>query len=214
MDEPLVLAENAGRSFGRGSTATQALRHATCAIYPGDRIALTGPSGSGKSTLLHLLGGLDVPTSGSVTGQARGAADLRPGRVVDVFQGPSSCLPCRSWKTSACRSCCEGSPTSEASGQRRTALGLFGLDHLRDKLPEEISGGQAQRVAIARAWPSVPCWSSRTSRRVSSIRRRPWRDSRACSPRSTTSALPSSLRRTTRGRGAAATRLVDARRTT
>src|SRR5947208_9277149 len=94
MDEPLVLAENVSRRFGVGPAATVALQRATCAIYPGDRIALTGPSGSGKSTLLHLLGGLDRPSSGIVSWPWFGArANLRPGRVVDVFQGPSLLPP-------------------------------------------------------------------------------------------------------------------------
>ena len=152
MDEPLVLAENAARSFGRGSTATQALRHASCAIYPGERIALTGPSGSGKSTLLHLLGGLDTPTSGTVAWPWLGSRQgLRPGRVVDVFQGPSLLPPLSVLDNVRLPLLLLGIAESEASEAALDALGMFELEHLRHKLPEEISGGQAQRVAIARA---------------------------------------------------------------
>src|SRR3954452_12170641 len=94
MDEALVVAKAVSRTFGTGPVATIALREATCAIFPGDRIALTGPSGSGKSTLLHLLGGLDLPTSGVVSWPGLGSRQqLRPGRVVDIFQGPSLLPP-------------------------------------------------------------------------------------------------------------------------
>jgi ABC-type lipoprotein export system ATPase subunit len=152
MDEPLVLAEDVGRCFGSGAAATEALRHATCAIYPGDRIALTGPSGSGKSTLLHLLGGLDTPTSGVVTWPGLGPRDtLRPGRVVDVFQGPSLLPPLSVLANVELPLVLLGITEAEAEDAALDALDLFGLERLRDKLPEEISGGQAQRVAIARA---------------------------------------------------------------
>ena len=152
MDEPLVLAENVGRHFGSGTAATEALRHATCAIYPGDRIALTGPSGSGKSTLLHLLGGLDTPTRGSVTWPGLGPREaLRPGRVVDVFQGPSLLPPLAVLDNVRFPLLLLGIAEEEATAAATAALSLFELDPLRDKLPEEISGGQAQRVAIARA---------------------------------------------------------------
>lgn len=152
MDEPLVLAENVGRRFGSGAAATEALRHATCAIYPRDRIALTGPSGSGKSTLLHLLGGLDTSTTGVVTWPGLGAREtLRPGRVVDVFQGPSLLPPLTVLDNVCFPLVLLGIAENEATEAALDSLILFGLEPLRDKLPEEISGGQAQRVATARA---------------------------------------------------------------
>ena len=152
MAEPLVRAEDVSRRFGSGPAATEALSHATCAIYPGDRIALTGPSGSGKSTLSHLLGGLDTPTAGTVSWPGLGRReDLRPGRVVDVFQGPSLLLPLSVLENVRLPLLLEGIAETGADEAALTALGAFGLEHLRDKLPEEVSGGQAQRVAIARA---------------------------------------------------------------
>lgn len=152
MDEPLVLAQNASRRFGSGAAATEALCHATCAIYPGERIALTGPSGSGKSTLLHLLGGLDTPTTGTVSWPALGPRNaLRPGRVVDVFQGPSLLPPLTVLDNVRFPLLLQGIAEDEAAAAAMAALDLFGLAPLRDKLPEEMSGGQAQRVAIARA---------------------------------------------------------------
>lgn len=152
MDEPLVLVDDVGRRFGSGDATIAALRHATCAIHPGDRIALTGPSGSGKSTLLHLLGGLDTPTTGTVSWPGLGPRDaLRPGRVVDVFQGPSLLPPLAVLDNVRFPLLLRGIAEDEATAAATAALGLFGLASLRDNLPEEISGGQAQRVAIARA---------------------------------------------------------------
>lgn len=149
---PLVLAEQVARRFGTGSAATDAVRSATCAVYPGDRIALMGPSGSGKSTLLHLLGGLDAPTGGQVVWPALGPRDeLRPRQVVDIFQGPSLLWPLSVIENVRLPLVLMEIDGPEATARAEAALGLFDVAHLRDKLPEEISGGQAQRAAIARA---------------------------------------------------------------
>jgi putative ABC transport system ATP-binding protein/lipoprotein-releasing system ATP-binding protein len=113
---------------------------------------LTGVSGSGKSTLLHLLGGIDVPTTGTVSWPALGArASLRPGLIIDVFQSPSLLPPLSVLENVCLPLLLAGVPASEAARCGGAALDLFGLGGLRDKLPEEISGGQAQRVAMARA---------------------------------------------------------------
>jgi ABC-type lipoprotein export system ATPase subunit len=154
---PLAVAEQAGRRFGTGYTAVDALRSASCTISLGDRIALVGPSGSGKSTLLHLLGGLDAPTSGRVEWPAFGPRDgLRPGKVADVFQGPSLLMPLSVVENVRLPLLLVGIDGSAATREAERALGLFGLSHLRDKLPEEPSGGQAQRASIARALATKP----------------------------------------------------------
>lgn len=152
MADPLVQMTEASRWFGTGTGAVEALRSATCAIEPGQQIALLGPSGSGKSTLLHLIGGLDTPTSGTVAWPALGArAGLRPGKVVDVFQGPSLLPPLTVLDNVRLPLVLQGAGDREATAGALAALETFGLPDLRDKLPEEISGGQSQRVALARA---------------------------------------------------------------
>ncbi len=152
MAEPLVIAKGLSRRFGSGPATTDALREATCTIDPGARIALTGPSGSGKSTFMHLIGGLDVPSDGTVAWPALGPrARLRPGQIVDVFQGPSLLPPLSVIENVRLPLLLQGMSDRDATERAAVALAAFGLAHLRDKLPEEISGGQAQRVAIARA---------------------------------------------------------------
>ena len=155
--EPLVVCEGAGRTYGRGPTATVALQPTDCTVAPGARIAIVGPSGSGKSTLLHLMAGLDDPTVGSVRWPAigdRGA--LRPGPVAVIFQGPSLLPPLTVEENVALPLVLRGEHDREAHDAARVALELVGVADLRDKLPEEISGGQAQRVAVARALAGRP----------------------------------------------------------
>lgn len=157
MDEPLVVATNVSRRFGQGDRAVEAVREASCAVYPGDRIALTGPSGSGKSTLLHLLGGLDTPTAGDVTWPALGPrAALRPGKVVDIFQGASLLPPLSVLENVRLPLVLLGQSDQAATWTAAAALARFGLEGLGDLLPEELSGGQAQRVAIVRALAVKP----------------------------------------------------------
>lgn len=155
--EPLVLCEGAGRTFDSGPAATVALRPTDCQVPPGTRVALVGPSGSGKSTLLHLMAGLDDPSVGSVSWPGIGArAALRPGPVAIVFQGPSLLPPLTVQENVALPLVLGGAPDAEARRLARTALERLDLLALAEKLPEEVSGGQAQRVAVARALAGEP----------------------------------------------------------
>jgi putative ABC transport system ATP-binding protein/lipoprotein-releasing system ATP-binding protein len=153
----LVSCEGVGRTYGTGRAATVALQPTDCSVTAGARIAIMGPSGSGKSTLLHLMAGLDEPTVGSVSWPAigdRGA--LRPGPVAVIFQGPSLLPPLTVLENVGLPLVLYGAPDDEARAAARRALGRLGLAELADKLPEEVSGGQAQRVAVARALAGRP----------------------------------------------------------
>ena len=157
MGEPLVVAAEASRRFGSGDGATEAVHPASCAVQPGQRIALIGPSGSGKSTLLNLLGGLDIPTAGSICWPALGPREgLRPGKIAIVFQGPSLLPPLTVVENIRLPLLLQGLSEKEATALADAALARFGVAHLRGKLPEEISGGQTQRAAIARALAGRP----------------------------------------------------------
>jgi ABC-type lipoprotein export system ATPase subunit len=155
--EPLVVCAGAGRTYGSGDTATVALQPTTCAVPAGARIALVGPSGSGKSTLLHLLAGLDEPTVGTVRWPGIGTrADLRPGPVAVIFQGPSLLAPLTVEENVALPLILDGHGDRAARAAARSVLERLDLSELGEKLPEEISGGQAQRVAVARALAGEP----------------------------------------------------------
>ena len=157
LSEALVRCAGAARTYGQDATATVALQPTDCEVAPGDRIALVGPSGSGKSTLLHLMAGLDEPTVGKVSWPGIGArVDLRPGPVAVIFQGPSLLPPLTVQENVALPLILGGMDDRAAHIAAAGALELLDLLELADKLPEEISGGQAQRVAVARALAGEP----------------------------------------------------------
>lgn len=153
----LTRASKVARTFGTGPAAIVAVHDINCSIHPGERIALMGPSGSGKTTLVHLLAGLDRPTNGTVDWPDIGTIDqLRPGPVAVVFQAPSLLPPLNVVENVALPLLLAGTDRHDADADARRALVRLGLDDLADKLPEELSGGQAQRAAIARALAGSP----------------------------------------------------------
>jgi predicted ABC-type transport system involved in lysophospholipase L1 biosynthesis ATPase subunit len=103
------------------------------------------------------LAGLDTPTLGTVGWPTIGSREaLRPGPVAVVFQGPSLLAPLTIEENVALPLILAGRGNDDAHGRARTALGQLDLLELADKLPEEISGGQAQRVAVVRALAGEP----------------------------------------------------------
>lgn len=157
MTDTLAEAVGAGRVFGTNGSRVVALKHATCRIERGDRIALVGPSGSGKSTLLHLLAGLDEPTSGTVRWPALGEREtLRPAKLSFVFQTETLLAPLTVLENIEVPRLLIGSNAEETRNDAALILRALDLAELADKLPEEISGGQAQRAAVARSLITQP----------------------------------------------------------
>lgn len=153
----LVSCHEVTRTYGVGATSVRALRSTTCEVSEGEHIVITGPSGSGKSTLLHVMAGLDDPSTGTVTWPDIGdRSSLRPGPVAMIFQGPSLLPPLSVVENVALPRQLAGVPDAEATEEAWAALARLDLSELADKLPEEISGGQAQRVAVARVIASRP----------------------------------------------------------
>ncbi|MFF1695509.1 ABC transporter ATP-binding protein [Streptomyces sp. NPDC058257] len=151
-DESLVDCRDAALTFGRGATAVVAVHGANLRVRPADRLAIVGPSGSGKSSLLHLLAGLEQPTSGSVTWPALDG----PGGIGIVFQGDSLIPALDVVENTALPLVLAGVPAAEAQRSAAEALALVDAADLAQRLPEEISGGQAQRVAAARVLAQAP----------------------------------------------------------
>lgn len=157
MADILVRMNSIGRTYLQGTVLVRALASVTCKVGAGDRIAVVGPSGSGKSTLLHLMGGVDTPTEGDITWPALGEKEtLRPQKVGYVFQTQSLLAPLTALENTELPLLLAGASPEEARAAALKALTDMGLESIADKLPEELSGGQAQRVAVARALSSRP----------------------------------------------------------
>ncbi len=153
MTDTLVLGRGLGRDFHDGTAARiTVLRDVDCEIAKGSRIALVGPSGSGKTTLLHILGGLDKPSTGEIEWPGLGSfEELRPRQIGLVFQTPSLFPALTAVQNVSLPLVLAGEDAATINGRAASQLASFGLAELADKLPEELSGGQAQRIAMARA---------------------------------------------------------------
>ena len=151
MPDVLVEGKDVARRFSQGGSDILALRPGSFAIRSGERIALLGRSGSGKSTLLHLIAGLDAPTGGALSWPALARdTSLRPTYIGIVFQAPSL-IPTVSVIENVEVPLRIGGRNSAPRAQAMAALEALGIAGIADKIPDELSGGQAQRVALARA---------------------------------------------------------------
>ncbi len=156
-DQPLVECDGVSRTFGTGQRAVVAVHSVSCRIHAGDRIAMMGPSGSGKSTLLHLIAGLDTPTSGALSWPAMAeTVDGLFGSVAVVFQGASLMPPLTVVENVAFPLLLAGMADAPARRAAADALAALDIGDLGQRLPEELSGGQAQRACVARVLASRP----------------------------------------------------------
>lgn len=152
------------RTYMRGANPVHAVRGVSLRIRAGDYMVVLGPSGSGKSTLLNLLGGIDVPTTGSVrllghdTGELsdRFLTRLRLENIGFVFQR-FHLLPALSAMENVELPMAEaGVPRARRRRRAEDLLDYVGLSHRIDHRPGQLSGGEMQRVAIARALANEP----------------------------------------------------------
>ncbi len=153
MSEVLAVCRNVDRFFLSGSRDhALVLRNVNCEIREGERIALSGPSGSGKTTLLHILGGLDHPTGGEIEWPSLGTVEqLRPRQIGFIFQSPSLFPALTVAQNVELPVILSGGDALYDGKDASALLSAFSLGDVADKLPEELSGGQAQRVAMVRA---------------------------------------------------------------
>lgn len=164
-DGVAVSCAGVSLTYGRGYRAVVAVHGISCDIRLGDRIALVGRSGSGKSTLLHLLAGLEIPTTGTIAWPALGPEGVeqpavgvagRPRTISVVFQSASLVPALTAVENVELALLLNGVARAEARDRAAEALAVIGVGDLADRLPEELSGGQAQRVTIARGIASDP----------------------------------------------------------
>src|ERR1700751_6057842 len=160
----LISVRGLNKTYRRGGEQIQVLQGLNLDVDKGDFVAFMGPSGSGKTTLLNLLGGLDVPSAGSITVDGDEITHMSSGKlthwrarhvgfifqmydllpVVTAFQNVE--LPLILTKLSK----------ADRRKHIETALGVVGLAERMNHYPRQLSGGQEQRVAIARAIVSDP----------------------------------------------------------
>ncbi|NOY66275.1 MAG: lipoprotein-releasing ABC transporter ATP-binding protein LolD [Gammaproteobacteria bacterium] len=163
-DNAVLICTHLAKSFSEAGLSVDVLSDIELTVAPGERVAIIGSSGSGKSTLLHILGGLDMPSSGEVlidgqnmttlSNTARGV--LRNQALGFVYQF-HHLLP----EFTALENVCmplliRGETTQVAIQQATEILGRVGLEHRVQHKPGEMSGGERQRTALARALVTKP----------------------------------------------------------
>jgi len=161
---PLVKVEEATRVYRVDGQEVVALKGVSLEVARGTFLALKGRSGSGKTTLLNLIGGLDRPTSGSVTfdGQDLSAFDeqaltlFRRHRVGFIFQSFALFPTYSAFENVDLMLRLTGLGRKPRIERTMNALQLVGLTQWKEHRPDEMSGGQQQRVAIARAIANLP----------------------------------------------------------
>ena len=164
MGERLIAVSNVSKTYRRGKMEVPVLQDLSIDIEKGDFVALMGPSGSGKTTLLNLIGGLDAPTSGSITIDGQRIDQLSQGELARwrsknvgfVFQFYNLLPVLTALKNVELPLLLTGLSGSERKKRALAALTVVGLEDRAKHRPNELSGGQEQRVAIARALVSDP----------------------------------------------------------
>ena len=160
----MAILETPGlrKVYGSGDTEVRALDGVDLAVEKGEFAAVVGTSGSGKSTLLHMLGGLDRPTSGTVTVDGRELSSLkdealtifRRRKIGFVFQNYNLVPVLNVYENIVLPIQLDGGQPDKA--YMNQIIDTLGLESKLQNLPNNLSGGQQQRVAIARALAAKP----------------------------------------------------------
>ena len=158
----ILRVDNLKKVYGKGENAVHALDGVSFSVEQGEFVAIIGPSGSGKSTLLHILGAVDVPTSGKVImggkdvfAQNEEALVIFRRRQVGLIYQFYNLIPVLNvTENITLPVLLDGRKVNEQRLQEM--ISLLGLDGREKHLPNQLSGGQQQRVSIGRALMNTP----------------------------------------------------------
>ncbi len=158
----ILEVKNLCKTYGKGDTMVKALDDVSFSVEKGEFIAIIGPSGSGKSTLLHILGGVDVPTSGSVIIDKTDISQLNE-TALAIFRRRQIGLVYQFYNLIPILTVQENLTLPLLLDGRKanpeivnSLVSQLGLDQRLNHLPNQLSGGQQQRVSIGRALINNP----------------------------------------------------------
>lgn len=158
----ILEVTNLCKTYGKGDTMVKALDNVSFSVEKGEFVAIIGPSGSGKSTLLHILGGVDVPTSGSVVINQTDISNLDE-TALAIFRRRQIGLIYQFYNLIPILTVQENLTLPLILDGRKpdkkqidTLVKRLGLENRLDHLPNQLSGGQQQRVSIGRALVNNP----------------------------------------------------------
>ena len=162
--DSLIQARGLDKTYRRGGEEIHVLQGLNLDVDKGEFVAFMGPSGSGKTTLLNLLGGLDVPSRGSITVAGDEITHMSRSKLTEwrarhvgfIFQMYNLIPVLTAYQNVELPLLLTKLSGSERRQHVETALGIVGLSDRMSHYPRQLSGGQEQRVAIARAIVADP----------------------------------------------------------